>query len=145
MRNKSLIAALLLSATLATGCTAKDFFHVTVEDHFKILLDRVEEYCLKGNLVDVVLKYEDGANVAIRLDGKLWAPNRYSEEEKYAVVTFKMPGKDCLVQTTIDGCFTDKCADDEHTYGEGHVSEVNGDTYYECSTCGYILRVKQGE
>ena len=134
---KSKIFLGLLSLFSLAACTAGDFLKITVKDHFDILLEDVQEYVLSGNLVDVVLKYENGANVGIRLDGKAMSPSRKSVEDQYAVVTFKMPDHDVVVQTTIDGCFTDKCEEGHHNF-VSHVSEVNGKTYYECTICGYI-------
>lgn len=129
----------LLIPLCLSACSSKDFRHIEVKDHFNILKEPVEEYVLSGNLVDVVLVWEDHQTVAIRVDGEIWAPNpsRYSEVDQYAVVTFKMPDHDVVVQTTIDGCFTDKCEEGHHDY-KSHVSETNGKTYYECSICGHI-------
>ena len=145
MKKITFLLSTLMSLTV-TGCNGgKPIYDLIVEDYFEILQEEMGNRYREGNVVDVYLKYKEGDQVAIRLNGELWAPRFYDANMGYALVSFKMPGFNSKIQTTIEGAFKEKCPEGEHNFVKKHYESMSGEhdhDYMECTECGYYYIIK---
>lgn len=148
MKKLSILLSALSCLTISGCSNGKPIYDLVVEDYFEILQEEMGNRYREGNIVDVYLKYkEEGSPVSVRLNGEIWAPRFYDINMGYALVSFRMPGFNSTLQTTIDGCFKEKCPDGEHQFERKHYHSISGDhdhDYMECQICGYVYVIKEG-